>query len=83
LLWANLQVSTTTLNILLIFGLVLDDQILALVAERVKARCDPEELGVLLSLDALVSRLVREPLASFVSNPLRACVTVQCKNLLL
>merc|ERR1719401_1685261 len=43
---ADLEVPATALDVLLILRLILDDQVLALVAERVEARRDAEELGV-------------------------------------
>mmetsp|Transcript_27444 Transcript_27444/g.81762 ORF Transcript_27444/g.81762 Transcript_27444/m.81762 type:complete len:424 (-) Transcript_27444:20-1291(-) len=63
LLGANLEVASAALHILLVLRLILDDEVLARVAERVEPGGDAEELGVLRSLDASVLLLVREPLA--------------------
>ena len=60
-LWAHLDVTTAALDVLLILGLVLDDQLLAGIAEGVEARGEAEEAGVLGGLHALVLRLVAEP----------------------
>merc|ERR1719499_2782679 len=61
-LWADLQVATTALNILLVLCLVLDDQVHASVAEGVEGGSDAEELRVLRGLNAVV-RSILEPLA--------------------
>ena len=79
-LWADLDVAAAALDVLLILGLVLDDQLLAGVAEGVKARGEAEEAGVLGGLHALVLRLVAEPRvlpASFMSHPERPCGAVR------
>mmetsp|Transcript_23051 Transcript_23051/g.34412 ORF Transcript_23051/g.34412 Transcript_23051/m.34412 type:complete len:400 (+) Transcript_23051:181-1380(+) len=64
LLRADLHVATAALHILLVLGLVLDDEVLAGVAEGVEAGRDAEELGVLTSLEAGVLGLVLVVLAS-------------------
>mmetsp|Transcript_81898 Transcript_81898/g.264360 ORF Transcript_81898/g.264360 Transcript_81898/m.264360 type:complete len:411 (-) Transcript_81898:74-1306(-) len=69
---ADLHVAATALHVLLVLGLVLNDQLLALVAEGVEACRKAEELGVLAGLDAPVLDLIREPLAG-AGDPLARC----------
>ena len=60
-LGADLDVAAAALDVLLILGLVLDDQLLAGVAEGVEACGEAEEAGVLGGLHALVLCLVAKP----------------------
>mmetsp|Transcript_81906 Transcript_81906/g.264387 ORF Transcript_81906/g.264387 Transcript_81906/m.264387 type:complete len:286 (-) Transcript_81906:74-931(-) len=69
---ADLHVAATALHVLLVLGLVLNDQLLALVAEGLEACRKAEEFGVLAGLDALVLDLIREPLAG-AGDPLTRC----------
>merc|ERR1719506_2859854 len=63
-LWADFHIATTALDILLILGLVLDVELLALIAEGREGSRGTEELGVLSRLDSCVLLLILEPLSS-------------------
>merc|ERR1719410_754220 len=60
---AQLDVAASALHILLVLGLVLDNQILVCIAEGIKAGRNAEELGILAGLDALILGLVVVPFA--------------------
>merc|ERR1719265_2868699 len=62
-LWANLDIATSTLDVLLILGLILDVELLPFVAERRESSGRAEELGVLCGLHSVVFLLILEPLA--------------------
>mmetsp|Transcript_5724 Transcript_5724/g.11703 ORF Transcript_5724/g.11703 Transcript_5724/m.11703 type:complete len:417 (+) Transcript_5724:90-1340(+) len=62
-LGADLDITPAALHVLLVLGLVLDDEILASVAEGVKRCGDAKKLGVLSGLKTRVLCLVLEPLA--------------------
>mmetsp|Transcript_5399 Transcript_5399/g.12335 ORF Transcript_5399/g.12335 Transcript_5399/m.12335 type:complete len:200 (+) Transcript_5399:800-1399(+) len=59
----DLHVPAAALHVLLVLGLVLDNELFAFVAEGREGGSDSKESGVLGRLDALVFGLVLEPLA--------------------